>query len=79
MADKYTHEELVDRLNSPGWRLVIGNPTFSVSGTLEKMLATAHERKSSGGAPGLIAEIETSIELEMLQIEKLWLQMGLPT
>ena len=79
MADKYTHEELVGRLNSPGWRLVIGNPTFDVSGALEKMLATAHERKSNGGAPGLIAEIETSIELEMVQIEKLWLQMGLPT
>jgi hypothetical protein len=51
---------------------------MSISGTLEQILAITHDRKQSGQAPGSIAEIETGIELDMIQIEKLWHYLGLP-
>lgn len=80
MPDKYTHDELTKRVKSPGWRLVTGkkggNP---VTGTLEHVLGVTHERRKGGQAPGLIEEIETKIELEMIQIELLWRYLGLPT
>ena len=78
MANKYTHDDLTDRVKSPGWAIVTGKTNMSISGTLEQILAITHDRKKSGQAPGLIAEIETGIELDMIQIEKLWHYLGLP-
>ena len=78
MTNKYTDEELANQLKSPGWKLVTENDEAAASGTLEEMVKTTHERQAKGEAPGLIARIETSIELDMLQIEKLWHQLGLP-
>jgi hypothetical protein len=78
MADKYSHDELVERVKTPGWRLVAGSKDNSTPDTLERLLHTTHERTQKGEAPGLIEEIETSIELDMLQIAQLWRYLGLP-
>lgn len=78
MADKYSHEELVNRVKTPGWRLVPGSKDKSITDTLERLLHLTHERTQKGEAPGLIEEIETSVELDMLQIAQLWRYLGLP-
>ena len=78
MAKKHTHEELVGRLETPGWEIVTGNDSFKIIGTLEKLLRTNHERRAADQSPGPIKEIETGIELDMLQIAKLWRYLGLP-
>jgi hypothetical protein len=77
MASRYTDEELKKRVTSPGWRLdpKEGAP---VSGTLEEVLKSGHALKGSGAMPGRIAELETAIELDMIQVEKLWRYLGLP-
>jgi hypothetical protein len=78
MADKYSHDELVKRVKTPGWRLATGSKDKTITDTLERLLHVTHERKEKGDAPGLIEEIETSIELDMLQIAQLWRYLGLP-
>jgi hypothetical protein len=79
MADKYTHEDLVKRLPSEGWKLVTGNDAMPVEGTLKKMIEATHDRRKAGQATGYIQELETAIEVDMLQIQELWRQLGLPT
>jgi hypothetical protein len=70
MPDKYTHGQLTKPVKSPGWRLVTGKKDgHSITGTLEHVLGVTHERRKGGQAPGLIEEIETKLELEMIQIE----------
>lgn len=49
-----------------------------VNGTLKEMVETTYERRRSGLASGYIQELETSIEVDMLQIQALWHQLGLP-
>jgi hypothetical protein len=79
MAEKYTEDELTARVKTPGWRLVTGRKDDNaVTGRLEQVLGVTHERHKSGQAPGLIQEIETGIELDMIQIELLWRYLGLP-
>lgn len=79
MANKLTQDELTKRLDAPGWRLVDENPKESVTGTLGQMATESHARKSRGLPGGRIQEVETAIELELFQIEQLWLHLGLPT
>lgn len=79
MASHYTDDELTRRVKSPGWQLVTGKKDDnSVTGTLEHVLNVTHARHRKGEAPGLIQELETTIELDMIQIEKLWRYLGLP-
>jgi len=79
MANDDNEDDLTRRLASPGWRLVTGKKNDdSVSGTLEQVVRVTHDRKSNGQAPGLIQEIETALELDIIQIEKLWRYLGLP-
>jgi hypothetical protein len=79
MANHYQEDDLTRRLASPGWRLKTGQKDDkAVSGTLEHVVRATHERKNSGQAPGLIEEVETTIELDLIQIEKLWRYLGLP-
>ncbi|MEP6831403.1 MAG: hypothetical protein ABI963_13765 [Rhizomicrobium sp.] len=77
MASRYTDDELTKRVASAGWR---HEPDGSapVTGTLEDALKSGHARHAQGHAPGRIEELETAIELDMLQIEKLWRYLGLP-
>jgi hypothetical protein len=78
MVKKYTHDELVEQIKKPGWILNSEEPDKEVSGTLEDLLNTTHERQTTGNAPGLIKQAETSIELDMIEMEKLWRYLGLP-
>lgn len=79
MANHYQEDDLTRRLASPGWRLKTGQKDDkAVTGTLEHVVRATHERKNSGQAPGLIEEVETTIELDLIQIEKLWRYLGLP-
>jgi hypothetical protein len=71
-----SNEELAASRTSPGWRLQTGQDRHE--GTLEDVAKRAHERQTRGEHPGVISQIETSIELDMLQLEKLWYAMGLP-
>jgi hypothetical protein len=73
MANKYSDDELQRLVKSPGWKDAHG-----ASGTLEEVLKAGHQRQQSGEKPGLVQQIETAIELDMLQIEKLWRYLGLP-
>ena len=77
MADKnYSDEELSALRSAPGWQLDAGEAKHQ--GTLEDVARMAHGRRTRGEHPGLIREIETSFELEMLQLEALWRAIGLP-
>lgn len=79
MANHYNEDDLTRRLASPGWRLVPEKRNDeAVSGTLEHVVRATHDRKMKGEAPGPIQEIETAIELDLIQIEKLWRYLGLP-
>ena len=77
MATIYTQDDLKGRMKSPGWALVTGKDQ-TVSGTLENMLRTKHDRHAGDDASGLIQEIETAIELDMIQVVNLWRYLGLP-
>ena len=78
MTKKPTHDELVKRLHTPGWRLVTEDED-QPEGTLKDVLETTHERKKRNKAPGLIRHIETMLELDAIQIQNLWHYLGLPT
>ena len=78
MTDKRTHEELADLVKSQGWTLVGEDKDKIAHGTLEDVLRNAHLRHKSGERPGLIQRIEDKIELDMIEIEKLWVRLGLP-
>ena len=79
MADQDKNDHLTGWLKSPGWRLVTGKADdHGVTGTLEQVVKATHARKEQGQAPGRIEEIETAIELDLIQIEKLWRYLGLP-
>ena len=74
MAKQYSDDELTSRVTTPGWRL----DRKPVTGTLEEVLKSGHARHASGDTPGRIKELETAIELDIIQIEKLWRYLGLP-
>lgn len=78
MAKKYTHDELTKRVKTPGWRLVTRKKDKSITDTLENLLHLTHKRHKKGQTPGLIKEIETAVELDLIQIEMLWRHLGLP-
>jgi hypothetical protein len=77
MASRYSDDELTKKVNAPGWRHA-PEEGASVTGTLEDALKSGHARHAQGRAPGRIEELETAIELDMIQIEKLWRYLGLP-
>lgn len=74
--NSYSDDDLKAMRTSPGWRLEAGDATHE--GTLEDVAKIAHARRAKGEHPGLVKEIETSVELEMLQLESLWYAIGLP-
>jgi hypothetical protein len=78
MAKKYTRDELIERLKKRGWGLVTGNQAMPLQGTLSQIVEATHDRHSNGHASGYIKEIETAIEVDMLQIQDLWHHLGLP-
>ena len=78
MAEKYSDEELVERLPTKGWKVVTGNESMPVEGTLKQMVEVTHDRHKGGLAAGYIKELETEIEVDLLQIQQLWHRLGLP-
>lgn len=78
MSNKLTHDELAKQIHTAGWQLT-DKHSETMTGTLSGVLTESHSRKSKGGQPGKIKQIETAIELEMFQIEQLWQHLGLPT
>lgn len=77
MTKKYSDDELASRVKTPGWRLTAAD-SHPVTGTLQKLVSLAHQQHKGGQALGRIEEVETSIELDMIQVEKLWRYLGLP-
>jgi hypothetical protein len=65
-------------MKSAGWLLVSDKNDEPVTGTLEEILNVTHGRRNSGHEPGLIKEMETAIELNLIQVELLWSYLGLP-
>lgn len=78
MSDKYTDEELVGLIKSSGWAVDDKKNDKPVAGTLEDVLKARHQQHQRGENSGLITQLETSMELDMIQIEKLWRYLGLP-
>lgn len=78
MADKYSKDELVRKLDEPGWRAVTGDQAEPQEGTLRQMAEAAHDRQKAGGTAGFIQHIATRIEVDALQLEELWYHLGLP-
>ena len=77
MTKKYSDDELAARVKTPGWRLT-RSADRPITGTLQHLLNLTHQRNRQGQHPGLIQEVETSIELDMIAVEKLWRFLGLP-
>ena len=76
---RYPLDQLKQKLADPGWRTVTGNKAIPLEGTLGEMAEAAHSRHAKGQAAGYLQEIETEIEVDMLQLQELWQHMGLPT
>ena len=77
MTKKYSPDDLKSLANTPGWRLD-ANGKAEREGTLEEVAKAAHARRTRGEQPGIIRRIENAVELEMLQLEQLWRDLGLP-
>ena len=75
MADKYSHDELTNRLTKPGWQRTTAGGAKE-TGTLQEMATKAHAERAKH--PGIVKEIETAVELELIQLQKLWEYLGLP-
>lgn len=75
---KYSLDQLKKKLGDPGWRAIKGNKSHSHEGTFGELVEAAHARHKNGQAAGYLQEIETKIEVDMLQLEELWHHMGLP-
>ena len=76
---KPAREKLVAMLQTKGWDLVTGSPTFPIKDrSLEELVRASHARHSKGESPGLIRRMEDSLELSLIQLQELWEYLGLP-
>jgi len=77
MVRKLTLKDLIERLETPGWRLVTDDDDKAKAdtSTLKDVLETTHRRRDTGA---LIKQVETTVELDMIQIQQLWQHLGLP-
>lgn len=78
MARKLSLKDLIERLHTPGWHLVTDEESKPESGTLKDVLETSHRRHLRQDAAGFIKQVETSVELDMIQVQQLWRHLGLP-
>ncbi len=77
MSNLYSHDDLTGRIKSPRWSLVAGKDD-TPKGALEELLHVTHQKHGNGKPPGRLSEAATSVQLEILQIERLWRYLGLP-
>jgi hypothetical protein len=66
-------DDLIKQLKTPGWKLDGGR-----NGTLEDAVRAAHARHAAGEEPGLVSRMETALELDLIQLQELWVHLGLP-
>jgi hypothetical protein len=78
MARKLSLKDLIARLDTPGWHLVSEESDRPDSGTLKDVLEKSHRRHRRKAPAGLIKQIETTVELDMIQVQQLWQHLGLP-
>jgi hypothetical protein len=75
MPDDYSQDDLTNRLTKPGWQRTDANGKTE-SGTLKDLATKAHAERAKH--PGVVKEVETAVELELLQLQQLWHYLGLP-
>jgi hypothetical protein len=75
MPNNYSQDDLTGRLAKPGWQRTDANGATE-TGTLKDMATKAHAERAKH--PGVIKEIETAVELELIQLQQLWHYLGLP-
>jgi hypothetical protein len=78
MTRKLSLKDLIGRLDTPGWHLVTDEDDKPESGTLKDVLETSHRHHRRKSAVGFIKQVETSVELDMIQVQQLWQHLGLP-
>ncbi len=75
MPNDYSQDDLTNRLTTPGWQRTTASGATE-SGTLKDLATKAHADRAKH--PGVVKEIETAVELELLQLQQLWHYLGLP-
>ncbi|HEX7726682.1 MAG TPA: hypothetical protein VF410_09005 [Rhizomicrobium sp.] len=75
MPNDYSQDDLTNRLTKPGWQRTDANGKTE-SGTLKDLATKAHAERAKH--PGVVKEVETAVELELLQLQQLWHYLGLP-
>jgi hypothetical protein len=75
MPNNYSQDDLTNRLTKPGWQRTDANGKTE-SGTLKDLATKAHAERAKH--PGVVKEVETAVELELLQLQQLWHYLGLP-
>lgn len=75
MPNNYSHEDLTNRLTKSGWQRTDANGATE-RGTLKDLATKAHADRAKH--PGMVKEMETAVELELLQLQRLWEYLGLP-
>jgi len=77
--NKSEKPELIALLPTKGWNLEAGH-TNAVSDhhTLEDLVRRAHERYQKGEALSLIKQVENEVEVDAVELQKLWAHLGLP-
>jgi len=69
-------DELVALLPSSGWQ--IGNDNTVKDRSLEELVKAAHEQHQKGEVPDAVVRIENEILLDLPELQKLWIHLGLP-
>ena len=75
MPNDYSQDDLTNRLTKPGWQRTDANGKTE-SGTLKDLATKAHAERAKH--PGVVKEVETAVELELLQLQQLWHYLELP-
>ena len=75
MPNDYSQDDLTNRLTKSGWQRTDATGTTE-RGTLKDMATKAHADRAKH--PGVVKEIETAVELELIQLQQLWHYLGLP-
>jgi len=69
-------DELVALLPSLGWQT--SNSGAVKDRSLEELVKAAHERHQKGEVPDAIVRAENEILLDLPELQKLWIHLGLP-
>jgi hypothetical protein len=76
---KTRRDELIGRLPTRGWDLKASKSVPVKNRTLEELVRIEHARRAAGEDAGSISHVETEFELDLIQLQELWMHLGLPT